>query len=156
MAFCFFLSVLSFTAAREITFPPIAGISQQTILSHSGIEGQIDVTANSEFVGLTTYANLPYVHCLAPKGKEVERYDIAILGAPFDTVSLISFLVLSVVARRDVETNFSACLHLNMIEGDLENLGGYRSKRITLYLQEPMMSTKSTRLSSSMMCPLSP
>jgi hypothetical protein len=27
------------------------------------------------------------VHCLAPGGEEVERFDIAILGAPFDTVS---------------------------------------------------------------------
>lgn len=33
-----------------------------------------------------TYANLPYVHCLAPEGQEVEPFDIALLGAPFDTV----------------------------------------------------------------------
>ena len=26
------------------------------------------------------YANLPYVHCLAADGEEVEPYDIAILG----------------------------------------------------------------------------
>ena len=42
-------------------------------------------------MGLMTYANIPYVHCLADEagGEEYkgERYDIAVLGAPFDTVS---------------------------------------------------------------------
>jgi agmatinase len=47
----------------------------------------IDVTTNSEFFGLTTFANLPYVNCLNPDETEAGRYDIAILGAPFDTVS---------------------------------------------------------------------
>ncbi|KAJ9626541.1 hypothetical protein H2203_004174 [Taxawa tesnikishii (nom. ined.)] len=37
------------------------------------------------YAGLTTFANLPYVHCLAKDPAEVERFDIAILGAPFDT-----------------------------------------------------------------------
>jgi len=46
----------------------------------------IDVTTDSEFFGLTTFANLPYVNCLKPD-ESGERYDIAILGAPFDTVS---------------------------------------------------------------------
>lgn len=44
-----------------------------------------DIT-QAKFEGLATYANLPYVHCLAPEGEEVEKFDIAILGAPFDTV----------------------------------------------------------------------
>jgi hypothetical protein len=35
--------------------------------------------------GLTTYANLPYFPCLTAKSSE-SAYDIAILGAPFDTV----------------------------------------------------------------------
>jgi len=46
----------------------------------------IDVTTDSEFFGLTTFANLPYVNCLKPDESEEGRYDIAILGAPFDTV----------------------------------------------------------------------
>jgi hypothetical protein len=50
-------------------------------------DSAIDVSG-SKFRGLSTYANLPYVHCLsAGKDNEVEQYDIAILGAPFDTVS---------------------------------------------------------------------
>ncbi|KAF2083616.1 Arginase/deacetylase [Saccharata proteae CBS 121410] len=42
--------------------------------------------STAKFAGLTTFANLPYVHALAPGGsEEVERFDIAVLGAPFDT-----------------------------------------------------------------------
>ena len=45
----------------------------------------IDVTTDSEFFGLGTFGNVPYVNCL--KEADEGRYDIAILGAPFDTVS---------------------------------------------------------------------
>jgi agmatinase len=82
---CVIASFFSVVAAREITFPPVYGISQQAIFG----QGEIDITTGSAFAGLTTYANLPYVHCLAGEGVEVEKYDIAILGAPFDTVSWI-------------------------------------------------------------------
>ena len=41
--------------------------------------------SQSLYAGLMTYANLPYVHCLAAEGHEIEKYDIAIVGAPFDT-----------------------------------------------------------------------
>jgi len=47
----------------------------------------VDVTIDSEFFGLTTFANLPYVNCLKANETDGGRYDIAILGAPFDTVS---------------------------------------------------------------------
>lgn len=80
--------------------------------------------SQTKFAGLTTFANLPYVHCLAAdeddeegeeeeeEGEEedgkknekekrkkkksvgVEKFDIAILGAPFDTVSISLFLSL--------------------------------------------------------------
>lgn len=43
------------------------------------------------FAGLTTFGNLPYVYCLADTRNEaVEKFDIAILGAPFDTVNPIA------------------------------------------------------------------
>lgn len=73
--------------------------------------------SQAKFAGLTTFANLPYVHCLAADDDEeedeeedddgkkekrkkkksvgVEKFDIAILGAPFDTVSICLFLSLS-------------------------------------------------------------
>lgn len=80
-AACAFLSL---AAARDITFPPVYGIAGQQILDQ---RGSIDVTG-ATFAGLSTYANIPYVHCLASKD-EVEKFDIAILGAPFDTVSAV-------------------------------------------------------------------
>jgi hypothetical protein len=76
------IGLLSSSAAREITFQPVSGFANQQLLSHGG---EVDVT-RSAFAGLTTYANLPYVHCLAREGEKVDKFDIAILGAPFDTV----------------------------------------------------------------------
>jgi len=72
------------TAAREIVFPPVVGIaSQDVLLSNTpGLPG-----SPSAFAGLTTFANLPYVHCLSDApNEEVEKFDVAFLGAPFDTV----------------------------------------------------------------------
>ncbi|KAF2129336.1 Arginase/deacetylase [Dothidotthia symphoricarpi CBS 119687] len=67
--------------AREVTFPSISGFTlQQTIPGYN----EPDIS-QSKFAGLMTYANLPYVHCLAGEDEKVEKYDIAILGAPFDT-----------------------------------------------------------------------
>lgn len=54
----------------------------------------IDVVTDSKFFGLTTFANVPYVNCLKAEETEEAKYDIAILGAPFDTVSLISLRLL--------------------------------------------------------------
>lgn len=50
----------------------------------------IDVTTDSEFFSLSTFANIPYVNCLKTEETQEGRYDIAILGAPFDTVSLVA------------------------------------------------------------------
>lgn len=79
--------------ARDITFPALSGFSNQQVPVQPGSEfdaagsvGSDDITG-AKFAGLTTFANLPYVHCLAAEGAEVERFDIAFLGAPFDTVS---------------------------------------------------------------------
>jgi hypothetical protein len=83
---CVAASFFSLIAARDITFPPISGFAQQAIFGQDAI----DITTGSAFAGLSTYANLPYVQCLAGDGVEVEKYDIAILGAPFDTVSWFS------------------------------------------------------------------
>lgn len=51
----------------------------------------IDVVTDSEFFGLNTFANLPYVNCLKAEETEEAKYDIAILGAPFDTVCQACF-----------------------------------------------------------------
>ena len=72
-------------AAREIVFPPVAGFdAYQTPLGGSD---DVDIIIGSAFSGLTTFANRPYISCFDDKS-ETEKYDIAILGAPFDTVSM--------------------------------------------------------------------
>ena len=76
------LGVASKTIAREITFPPVAAV--QAPLGAVTNDPALDYSA-SMYSGLVTYANLPYAHCLTGKDEEIEAYDIAILGAPFDT-----------------------------------------------------------------------
>lgn len=79
------LLLLHTAFARDIHFPPASGYSQQAVFGK--IDDGIDVSTGSSFAGLSTYANLPYVHCLGDENEDVEKYDIGILGAPFDTVS---------------------------------------------------------------------
>lgn len=82
------LSLAILALSREITFPAIAGVQKPLSNDESpditpGLSMDISLPL---FSGLMTYANLPYVHCLAGEDESVEKYDIAILGAPFDTV----------------------------------------------------------------------
>ncbi|UPX18858.1 Agmatinase [Ascochyta rabiei] len=81
------LALIALTAAfltadaREISFPPLSGFTSDQ--AAMGILSP-DIT-QAKFGGLTTYANLPYVHCLAQESEDAEKFDIAVLGAPFDT-----------------------------------------------------------------------
>lgn len=83
------LPLLAF--GREITFPPLSGYRNQQVPvqqgSDFGAAGNVmnDDISGAKFAGLSTFANLPYVHCLAADGAGVEKFDIAFLGAPFDT-----------------------------------------------------------------------
>lgn len=54
-----------------------------------GVDDNVDIVTGSQFNGLATYANLPYVNCLSDDEVKDKKYDIAILGAPFDTVGLL-------------------------------------------------------------------
>ncbi|KAE8379832.1 hypothetical protein BDV26DRAFT_303392 [Aspergillus bertholletiae] len=78
------LIVSTSVVARDIVFPPIAAIqgSGQVPL---GKYDSVDITTGSQFSGLTTFAHLPYVNCLVDDQAHSTPYDIAILGAPFDT-----------------------------------------------------------------------
>lgn len=49
------------------------------------IDDDIDIVTGSQFHGLKTFANLPYVNALSDQEAEHNQYDIAVLGAPFDT-----------------------------------------------------------------------
>ncbi|EXJ81966.1 agmatinase [Capronia coronata CBS 617.96] len=90
--------------ARDIVFPPSAPVQAKLNSDHS-TSHNLNPAANpgyyqtyrsavgadkdhlldyDKFAGLTTFSNLPWVHCLSPDN-DVEKYDIAFLGAPFDT-----------------------------------------------------------------------
>lgn len=61
--------------------------AQQRPLASSPLyDDDIDIVTGSQFRGLQTFANLPYVNALSDEEAEKGiKYDIAILGAPFDT-----------------------------------------------------------------------
>ena len=82
-----FITFAALSNAREIVFPPTSGYTTDQVVLSGYNDPDI---SQAKFAGLNTYANLPYVHCLAGEGEEVEKFDIAVLGAPFDTVSIFS------------------------------------------------------------------
>jgi agmatinase len=78
-----------FVSAHDASQQPLAPLDCH---SRSSISDEfIDITSGSQFSGLSTYANLPYVNCFVDSEAEKVPYDIAILGAPFDTVSILLF-----------------------------------------------------------------
>lgn len=85
--------LLPFSAdARYITFPPVSDIEifQKPLTNDDGV----DMVTGSDFSGLMTFANLPYANCFT--ASDMDAYDIAIMGAPFDTVSTPDQLALMV------------------------------------------------------------
>lgn len=80
--------------AREILFPPVAGIADRVagqaplrLDSEAGNDDDVDLSTDA-MGGLTSFGHLPYVPCFATKtDQEIDKYDIAVLGAPFDTAT---------------------------------------------------------------------
>lgn len=70
--------------ARDIVYPSIDPL--QLSLANTRGSGQDDLFESQRYAGLTTFANLPWIHCMSSKD-DVEKYDIAFLGAPFDTAT---------------------------------------------------------------------
>ncbi|WEW57327.1 agmatinase [Emydomyces testavorans] len=82
-----FLFLLLFglrSLARNIVFPTVHGTSAQAPLSDDDVD-IIDIESGSQFSGLSTFAHVPYINCFVDTEAENQRYDIAFLGAPFDT-----------------------------------------------------------------------
>lgn len=78
------IALASSTRARDIVFPPIHPDVQYVFSNENN--GPNLAGFDTPFVGLSTFANLPYVHCLKDAhSNDIEKYDIAVLGAPFDT-----------------------------------------------------------------------
>ncbi|KAI2614876.1 arginase family protein [Hypoxylon sp. NC1633] len=69
--------------AWEFPQKPVYAQGQKSIIHE--IDDNVNIVTGSQFRGLTTYANLPYINCLSDEEAEGKKYDIAILGAPFDT-----------------------------------------------------------------------
>lgn len=79
------LSLCSVSCARDIVFRSKAAFatsSQDVLLSPDKAEDVL--YEDHKFAGLSTFSNLPYVHCISTD-EDIESYDIAFLGAPFDT-----------------------------------------------------------------------
>ena len=72
--------------ARNIVFPALIPQVPLNQFNHDPISAWTEIPAS--VAGLTTFANLPHVFCLSDApNREVEAFDIAFLGAPFDTVT---------------------------------------------------------------------
>lgn len=69
--------------AREIVFPRIAAYQSPMDVMPMDEIANGDIRS-AKYHGMTTYANIDYVHCLS-NDSTIDAYDIAILGAPFDT-----------------------------------------------------------------------
>ncbi|KAE8146919.1 hypothetical protein BDV25DRAFT_169515 [Aspergillus avenaceus] len=80
----FALLGISSAIARDIVFPPVAGIQASGQIP-LGTNDPVEIVTNSQFSGLTTFAHIPYANCFADDEAKPLTYDIAILGAPFDT-----------------------------------------------------------------------
>ena len=85
------LSLFSLGNTRDIVFPPVFGIDhlpgQIPIGRQSESDDDIDLTTDATG-GLTSFGHLPYVPCFDSKTDEgIGKYDIAVLGAPFDTAT---------------------------------------------------------------------
>ena len=83
----------SYVLSQKISFS--SGLTPENLQHSFGGAGydDIDISSFSQFSGLTTFANLQYVNCF-PDDK-VEAYDVALLGAPFDTVSVFCIKIFS-------------------------------------------------------------
>lgn len=71
------LALASYAVSREITFPPVAGI-QHPIYGFAVDEDAAELDITMMMSGITTFAHLPYFHCLANESEDVEKYDIAV------------------------------------------------------------------------------
>ena len=77
-------SALSLAFAHDYDAPQVRLASQgpHQMLWYNRLPGDGGTQADSVFSGITTFGRLPYFPCLA---SDAEAFDIAFLGAPFDT-----------------------------------------------------------------------
>lgn len=89
-----FLSNIILSLARDLIFPLIFDLhSHQVLIELTRLNDGIDIITGSDFASLTTFANLPYANCFVDE--VMKAYDVAILRAPFDTISLLALYISS-------------------------------------------------------------
>ncbi|EER45668.1 arginase [Histoplasma capsulatum H143] len=71
--------------AADIVFSSAAAVHGATAQMPLGLDDTIDIMSDSQFSGLMTFANVPYVNCFVDSEATKQPYDIAFMGAPFDT-----------------------------------------------------------------------
>ncbi|EEH07515.1 arginase [Histoplasma capsulatum G186AR] len=71
--------------AADIVFSSAAVVHGATAQMPLGLDDTIDIVSDSQFSGLMTFANVPYVNCFVDSEATKQPYDIAFMGAPFDT-----------------------------------------------------------------------
>ncbi|KAF2964258.1 hypothetical protein GQX73_g9319 [Xylaria multiplex] len=84
-AVVFVTAVLTASRVTAWQFPPSAQKPLAGFAVDDGGDDDIDILYGSQFSGLNTYARIPYVNCFSDDAAKDTKYDIAILGAPFDT-----------------------------------------------------------------------
>lgn len=83
---------LEFLACATLTLSSLVSAHAQVILNPGSIFlypaasnlSDVDIETGSNLAGLGTFAHVPYVNCYL-NDSNVESYDIAFVGAPFDT-----------------------------------------------------------------------
>lgn len=73
-------------SAWQYPHPPVPAFGAGQHPIHSSSYEDVDIISMSQFSGLKTYANLPYLNCFSDEEAQGKAYDIAVMGAPFDTV----------------------------------------------------------------------
>ena len=81
LLFAFLFLYISFGHSEGSKSPPNGYFSQYPLLTEKE-----DALAFSDYRSpVVTFANVQYLNCYSTISTDIERYDIAILGAPFDT-----------------------------------------------------------------------
>lgn len=109
---------------------------QKPFFMHDHSIGDVDIVSGSQFRGLQTYASLPYVNCFADREGDDNSYDIAVIGAPFDTVRILTtYNLKSGVVLLDLRADIHCSQGTTGRPGARYGPGGIRigSKRISAW-----------------------
>lgn len=82
------LLTLQGVAAWQLPHRALANSPQAQLPLNQGFNGNadVDVAGADTVAGLSTFANLPFVDCFSDEAARGQKYDIAVFGAPHDTV----------------------------------------------------------------------